>query len=161
MTTTQLAITWAWTLIAALGLVAGVVGSYFAFREWRDSRQDFEVSISMGGSRVVALDDLRIRRTAMIRLMLFSLAIVTYLAVGLGIIIVPPSYQRPPEEEARSVFTSMALILGLVVIVTAKMLDLYTLYRQRLARRQWTREYIEERREARERLHDEGDGRQG
>lgn len=160
MTTAQLAIVWAWTLIAVLGLVAGVVGCYFAFREWRDSREDFEVSITMGGSRVVALDELRIRRTAMIRLMLFSLAIVTYLAVGLGVIMVPPSYQRPPEEEARSVFTSLALILGLLVIVAAKVLDLYTLYKQRQARRQWTREYIEERKEAREHLHDD-EGEEG
>lgn len=124
----------AWALFSFLGLIVAVVGAYFARQEYQEARKDYEFS-GRTGTRILARDQLRQRKTTYARLVIFALVMAGYLAVGVIAIGLPP----PPSETAEALRAILALILvsGEVLLVLAKMMDLYTLYQQKRARTLW------------------------
>lgn len=131
----------AWALFSFLGFLVAVFGAYFARQEYQEARIDYELS-DRGGTRILARDQLRQRKTTYARLVIFALVMAGYLAVGIIAIGLPP----PPSETAEFLRTILALILvsGEVGLVLAKIMDLYTLYHQRRARTMWNERHEDE-----------------
>lgn len=124
----------AWALFSFLGLMVAIVGAYFARLEYLEAKIDYQLS-DRTGTRILARDQLRQRKTTYARFVIFALVMAGYLAVGIIAIRLPP----PPSETAEALRATLALILvsGEVLLVLAKSMDLYTLYHQRRARTLW------------------------
>lgn len=124
----------AWALFSFLGFMVAVVGAQSARQEYHEARKDYQLS-DRAGVRILARDQLRQRKTTYARLVIFALVMSGYVAVG----VIATRLPRPPSETAEATRTILALILisGEVGLVTAKVMDLYTLYHQKRARALW------------------------
>jgi hypothetical protein len=131
-----------WTAFSLLGFLVAVVGAYFARLEYHESKKDYQFS-DRAGTRLLARDQLRQRKTTYARLIIFALVMVGYTAVGAIAMSLPP----PPSQTAEATRVLLALILvsGEVLLVFAKIMDLYTLYQQRQARATWDRNHTDPR----------------
>lgn len=126
-----------WTAFSLLGFLVAVVGAYFARLEYHESKKDYQFSDRPGaaGTRLLARDQLRQRKTTYARLIIFALVMAGYTAVGAIAMSLPP----PPSEtaEAKRALLALILVSGEVLLVVAKTMDLYTLYQQRKVRTLW------------------------